>query len=381
MCRYYRSHRFPMTPVVSGQSRLSLAIAVALVALPGVVMAAQTDAASQPAPSKPEVQTKPTASQSAQAVYQEQNALFRPSLTIEPSLTYSYTNRNQLTLNGFLALDAIFLGNISVDRVKSHILTFDLAASYGFSPNLQVSFDAPFLYRYTLYESTGQNSSASQSSEGGAFLNDPRFQLGDVSMGVYYKFLHESVTMPAMVWNIQVKAPTGTSPYGIKTIQPQTSNSSLNYPASLPSGSGVWAVSIGFSAVKTMDPAILFGSLGYTYNVPRHFADLSTQPGQTQPGRVKLGDSVQYGMGIAFALNETTSMSFGFSQRFVMTSRIRYDNQGWQNVVGSEANASMLTIGTTHALNEQSSMIVNLGMGLTADAPDVQVSVKFPYQF
>lgn len=342
----------------------------------------QISSASAPVAStvQPEVQTRPKASKSAQAVYQEQNALFEHKLTIEPGITYTYTNRNQLTLNGFLALDAIFLGNISVDRVKSHILTFNLDTRYGVTPNLQLDFNMPFLYRYTVFEAAGQNSSGDQRSEGSAFLK-PRFSLGDVSAGIYYKFLHETTTLPDMVWNFQVKAPTGTSPYGIKLVQPQSSNTNLQYPDTLPSGSGVWAVTTGLSAVKTTDPAILFANLGYTYNIPRHFSDISSQAGQTTPGDVKLGDSVQYGMGIGFALNETTSMSFGYSQMFQMKSRTRVDGGGWQGVIGSEANAAMLNIGATHALNDHSSAVVNVGIGLTADAPDIQLDLKFPYQF
>lgn len=52
-------------------------------------------------------------SQSVENVFREEHALFSDRLTIEPGINYSYSDRSQLALRGFLALDAIFLGEIN----------------------------------------------------------------------------------------------------------------------------------------------------------------------------------------------------------------------------------------------------------------------------
>lgn len=347
-------------------------------AVPAAATTAQPEAPADTAGD--DIKKRPDASKSAQAVYQEQHALFERKFTFEPGLSYAYSDRNQINLNGFLALDAIFLGSVSVDKVKSHNLTLDLTGRYGLTPNIQMDFNIPYLYRYTVYESAGQGSVGTQYSSGSSYLN-PRFRIGDVNAGVYYRLLTETESRPDIVWNFRVKAPTGSSPYGIKTIRPQSTNSSLNYPETLPSGTGTWAYSTGLSLVKTTDPAILFANLGYFYNQPQHFNDISSNPGQVVPGSVKLGDSLQYGLGMAFALNDTTSMSFGYTQRVTFLSRTKIDGQSWQDVSGSEGNAAILNIGATHAISNRASLVFGLGIGLTNDAPDIQVSAKLPYQF
>lgn len=341
---------------------------------------AREDASGTTGVAQGSIKKRPDASKSAQAVYQEQHALFERKFTFEPGLSYAYSDRNQISLNGFLALDAIFLGSVSVDKVKSHNFTLDLTGRYGLTPNTQVDLNIPYLYRYTVYESAGQGSVGTQYSSGSAYLS-PRFRVGDINGGVYYRLLTESESRPDLVWNFRVKAPTGSSPYGIKTIRPQSTNSSLNYPEELPSGTGTWAVSTGLSLVKTTDPAILFANLGYFYNLSRHFDDISSNPGQVVPGSIKLGDSVQYGLGMAFALNDSTSMSFGYTQRVTFLSRTKIDGQSWQDVSGSEGNAAILNIGATHAISNRGSLVFGIGIGLTNDAPDIQVSAKLPYQF
>jgi len=315
-------------------------------------------------------------SKSAKAVYQEQHAVFDARFTLEAGFSYSHFDRKQLSLSGFLALDAIFLGDISVDTVKADILTFDLVGRWGLSNRMQVDIAAPFLYRRTVYESTANSQFYKETVS-----MDPDAQVGDVSFGLYYQLRPETATSPDIVWNIRLKAPTGSHPYGVKLRDASGGAGILTVPTELPSGNGVWSVSTGLSFVKTVDPAILFASLGYFYNLPRHFDDLSTQSGTASPGDVKLGDSIQYGLGTAFALSERTSLSFSYAQRFTSRSRTRLDGGGWSAVPGSDANSATFNIGMTHALSEQTSMVANLGVGLTPDAPDLQLSIKFPYSF
>ena len=79
------------------------------------------------------------ASRSAEAVYREQNALFNKTFTLETGLTYSHSDRRQLALEGFLALDAIFLGKINLDHIKSDIVQFDVSNVNGVSQSIQVA--------------------------------------------------------------------------------------------------------------------------------------------------------------------------------------------------------------------------------------------------
>ncbi len=334
-------------------------------------------AAASAAPEEKVVREAP-ASRSAEAVYQEQHALFDRKFTLEAGLTYSRSDRRQLTLNGFLALDAIFLGNISVDEVKADILTLDLTGRYTLSDRMQMDLNLPFLYRSTTYQSGGAGGASTDLIEHDVTLGP---ELGDVSAGVYYQLFKEAASRPDVVWNVRVKAPTGSDPYGVEIIEVPGSSGNLRVPRKLPSGNGVWALSTGLSFVKTLDPAILFANVGYFYNFEGDFGDIDSRPDTVTPGSVKLGDSFQYGLGTAFALNERMSLSLSYSQRFTAKSKTKRAGEGWQSIVGSDANAASLNFGVTYALAERDALVFNVGSGLTPDAPDVTVGAKYVTTF
>lgn len=317
------------------------------------------------------------ASRSAEAVYREQSAMFDRKFTLETGLTYSHSDRRDLFLNGFLALDAIFLGQINLDRIKADTLTFDLTGRYAPTDRLQFDVNLPFLYRHSSFSSAGAGFSTSAVAE----RNVSNTNAGDVNAGVFYRLIQESENRPDTVVSLRVKAPTGTSPYGIKFIDTPNSGGNLKVPEKLPTGNGVWSISAGVSFIKTVDPAILFANLGYTHHLQRSFSDISSDPNTVTPGSVKLGDQFSMGAGFAFALNERMSLSTSYSHRFARKARIRSDNQGWQTVTGSDSSAGVLNFGVTYALTDRRSMIFNLGIGVTSDAPDVTIGVKFPFTF
>ena len=55
---------------------------------------------------------------SVEALYQEASGFFGGgTFSLEPGITYSHYDTRQLFLNGFLALDAIFIGNLGIDEI------------------------------------------------------------------------------------------------------------------------------------------------------------------------------------------------------------------------------------------------------------------------
>ncbi|GKW48768.1 transporter [Halomonas sp. NCCP-2165] len=311
-------------------------------------------------------------SQSVENVLREEHALFSDRLTIEPGINYSYSDRSQLALRGFLALDAIFLGEINVDTVQSHITTFDINTRYGLTDRLEVGLGLPFVYRSSTYQSIGDEFSTERNSEASVSEAD----IGDISLSLSYRLLPETLTRPDVVVSLGVRAPTGTDPYGIALREDPNTN--LNIPDELPTGNGVWGVSLGASVLKTLDPAIVFANLGYTYNFEESFDDISATDG-AQPGDVKLGDTIRLGMGTAFALNERLSLSLSYSHEYIRQSETT-QNGVTNKVVGSEANVGVFNIGGTYALSEDVSVVTNFGFGLTDDASDISLTFRMPFQ-
>ncbi|PZW64271.1 hypothetical protein F475_01515 [Pseudomonas sp. URMO17WK12:I6] len=317
--------------------------------------------------------------QSVSNLYDEASGFFGGGkFSLETGLTYSRYDTRQLILNGFLALDSIFLGNINLDRIKADTWTLDLTGRYNFDNRWQFDLNVPVVYRESTYQSGGANNGAAGVTSEETVTRDPT--LGDINFGIAYKFMDESVNTPDAVFTFRVKAPTGKDPFGIKLRQ-SDANTNLFVPDTLPTGNGVWSISPGISLVKTYDPAVLFGSLSYTHNFEESFDDISATVNQKVPGKVRIGDSFQIGAGIAFALNEKMSMSFSVSDLVQRKSKLKQDGGDWESVVSSDANAGYFNVGMTIAASDNLTIVPNLSIGMTDDAPDFSFSLKFPYYF
>lgn len=348
-------------------------------AAPGASAMAQTPPPAEGASRPPVGARSAGATRSVEDVLLQEHAVFNQPLILEAGMTYARYDRKQLTLNGFLALDAIFLGNIAIENVESDTFTFTGSARYSLTPNLTVNVDVPVLQRWTTYQKGGAGGAAAVVAEKQV---GSEAHIGDVSGGVSYRLFAETATRPDIVLNTSVSIPTGRAPYGIswRVLESQGDYIQFAVPETQPTGNGVWGASAGLSFVKTLDPAILFASIGYTHTFARHFDDLDTNPATRNPGRVDLGNAFNYGVGVAFALNERTSLSMALTHRFNGATRVRADNLGyWQGVIGSDGNAAALNLGMTYAISPKFTLVASLGIGLTPDAPDVTMGFKIPF--
>ncbi|MDU1142238.1 transporter [Aeromonas rivipollensis] len=333
------------------------------------------EGAAATAPSQPDpARRAPEVGRSTEDLMIEQHNVFDRALTLDFGLSYQHYNRKDLALRGFLALDAIFLGEINLDRVRSDQWTADLVTRYTLNDRWQLELAVPYMYRNTNYQSTGKENSSREFEE--QTVSDGG--LGDLSLAIYYRVLAEDEDWPDLVWNLRAKAPTGKDPYGIEIMTSESGN--LMVPKDLATGNGLWQLSTGFSLVKTMDPAILFANLNYGHSLKQDFDDVSYQPGD-QPGSIQLGDWYEYGLGVAFALNERFSLSFNINQRITLESSQGAEGFDMEKVTGSDANAASFGMGSTWAITDKLSMAVNWSAGLTTDAPDYSIGLRFPYRF
>lgn len=323
-------------------------------------------------------QAQAAARRSVDDVKQQQSALFNRRLTLENGMTYARYDRKQLTLNGFLALDAIFLGNIAIENVESDSLTYNFAARWGVSPRLTLSADVPYILRKTIYQKGGAGGSAAAVAQ----EESTGTGIGDITFGANYRLFAESGWRPETVLTASVTAPTGREPYGMDwRILERDDDDFIRFavPSQQPTGNGVWQAGLGLSMVKASDPAILFGNIGLIHSFKRGFGDIDSDPETVNPGEVKLGEAFYFGAGLAFAFNERTSLSISFSDRMAARASTRYEGSEWVKVIGSDANAGTLNFGLTHALSPKATFVGVLGIGLTPDAPDFSLSVKIPY--
>ena len=94
--------------------------------------------------------------QSVSNLYDEASGFFGGGkFSVETGITYSRYDTRQLILNGFLALDSIFLGNLNLDRIKADNWTLDMTARYNLAQRWQFDINVPVVYRESTYSSGG----------------------------------------------------------------------------------------------------------------------------------------------------------------------------------------------------------------------------------
>lgn len=325
---------------------------------------------------EPSVRRAPAPSQAVETITQQEQGLFGERLSFEVGSSYSHFDDARLSLSGFLALDAIFLGRISVEEVTSDVWTLDATARYRLGRRAQIDVNVPVLDRRSNFRSGGAGGNAAGLAERTVVDRD----IGDVSAGISYRLFAETQDWPDVVVNARIKAPTGQDPFGVPVFEVPGTEGNLVVPTSLPTGSGVWSGSVGVSLLKTLDPLIVFANMSYFYAPETRFDDIDEAEGE-QPGDVDLGEAVQFGAGVAFALNDRSSLSFSYTQRIGGRATLAPEGQLKRPVVGSQANVAAFNVGASFALNRKISLLTALSVGLTSDSPDLALSVRLPFSF
>jgi hypothetical protein len=52
----------------------------------------------------------------------------------------------------------------------------------------------------------------------------------------------------------------------------------------------------------------------------------------------------------------------------------------WQKIMGTSLNAGMLQIGTSYTTSDRRAWVTQLGIGVTQDAPNVQLNLQLPHR-
>jgi hypothetical protein len=307
-----------------------------------------------------------------------QAPIFEKRLTIETGLQYTRFDRRQLALSGFYALDAIFLGNLSVDQVKAETFTYDATLRYGLTDRIGIDLTVPWVRRESTYLSGGASNAPTQITEERVGTT----ALGDISLGVSVQLERETRGYADVVGSLRVRLPTGEDPFGIGTRTVVDENgdlSSLTVPDRLPTGSGFRTWQLSLSALKTYDPVVLYANVGYAYSEPASFSDISSGSGVS--GEVQAGNALSLGAGMVLALNDTTAYSIGVSMLRTQATKTRVTDGDWRRVNGSSGQAATVNLGVTHALSSRWSLVTAVGIGMTSDTPDYTFSIRFPYRF
>jgi uncharacterized coiled-coil protein SlyX len=288
----------------------------------------------------------------------------RNRFVLTPSVEYTATTNDRLVFRGVVIVPGINLGEVDASTDDRNILSTVLDLRYGLTSRLELEARVPYVWsddRATVL-SQGPNGSATQS----LYLQDSG--IGDIELGARYQINNGLEDWPIFVGNARVKLDTGMGPFDIK-------RDAAGIAQEVALGSGFMGFSGGFSVLKVTDPAVLFGSVNYVYNLPK---DINQTIGNVFVGEVDPSNTINANLGFGFAINPDFSFSLGYSHSYVMPQTTML---GTTRQETTSLQVGALTMGMAYRLGNNTSLNGNFEFGVTAAAPDMRAVFSLPTSF
>ncbi|MGB5447223.1 MAG: transporter, partial [Psychromonas sp.] len=279
---------------------------------------------------------------------------------------YSYSDNNRVYLEGYSFLPAIVVGVIDIREIKRHSFTASITARYGLTNRWDFDIKLPYIVR----TDTQRSRAVSVSATDDEIFNADGNNIGDVELSTHFQLNDGADGGLIYVANLAATIPTGTSPFDVDYV---TSTAGSVFPTELPTGSGYFSVQPSLTAIYPTDPGVLYGNISYGYNMHTYEDIDDTTPGDE---KVDPGDSIGVSFGLGLSLNERTSMSFGYSHKHVLGSKI-----DGETIESSELDIGQLAIGYSFNYSQRANLNLSLNIGVTDDAPDVSLNVRVPMVF
>jgi hypothetical protein len=311
--------------------------------------------------------------------------LARDQLILEPTISYTYTQSTSLIFTGFSVLPLIILGTLQAQKNTTNLVSPALQMRYGLYRGLQLDCRIPVVYVNVTTLFANSSTSAGQTE-----VSQHDFQMGDITFGATYQFLYERGWLPDLMFRLGATAPTGQSQFDIfkKIASEGPLGSADAFQAKLntsgvATGGGRWAINGTFNGVKALDPAILFGTVGFNYT-PASTETLIQVNGSPSQGGILLNPtavSVRLGavsagiasLGLAISLNNQLSVNFSFSDVFQKST-----TANGTNIPNSQLNIGQFNFGMNLAVSPSVTLNFVGSIGITPDAPAMSFLFSVP---
>ncbi|GAL02591.1 hypothetical protein JCM19237_5484 [Photobacterium aphoticum] len=290
------------------------------------------------------------------------------SFVLDGSFSYTQNSSNSVSIVGYTVLPSLIVGLIRASDIDRTTLTFGLTGRYGITNRLEVEARIPWVYRSdSIFErelQQGVPNDTLRTVEGS--------DIGDIEAGFKYQINMENP--PYWIAGLRFKSTTGTSPYDVPI-------NDLSDFEELPTGSGFPSIEPGLTMILPMDPAVIYANLSYIWNIKDDVdvdVTVENEDGTTselQANTIDLGDTISFSAGMGFAVNPKFSFSLGLSHKTILKSKINGETPSDAKLLQLDS----ISMGANYAINPETTINVGVSAGLTADAPDFQLSVRIPY--
>jgi hypothetical protein len=235
-----------------------------------------------------------------------------------------------------------FPGGVALVKTTTRFIDTTLILRYGLlTDGLELDVIAPVFVH------------AQQKSDFGvAETQQTRDSFGDLGGALRYEVWYEQGMRPTLVLDVSGKSRTGGT--GL-------------------TGTGTWNMGGGVTLLKTIDPVVFFGRLGYIYNFASQTRDL--------------GNIFEYRLGMGFSLNDRVSFNMQVSGAYIGPSKVV--GQGFGDlsglltptqVTGKRIELLNLVFTTTIVVTKRFSIEPLIGVPLTSES-FTMLGIRIPYRF
>ena len=312
------------------------------------------------------------------AVLSEQGGIITKAgrLTLEGDLEYARADRNRVLFRGVAIPEAVLIGAFDINESRQDVVTVAGVARFGVTNRLEINGRLPYVHR-------ADNSALAPVVNNGATSPVGTDQhtvdgnLGDIDFGARYQITNGSAGFPYIIAGVQAVAPTGTDPFAVP-------RDALGNPLRAATGAGFWGVTPTLTAILPTDPAVLFGTLGYTVNFGR---DIGRRIGTAIVDRVAPGGEPSASVGIAVSLNPRTSLSLGYAHTMALGTKTTLrvidaqtgDVSAPMRVRTRDLQLGRLLFGVSYRTSARTTINWNLELGATDDATDLRTTLRIPF--
>jgi hypothetical protein len=272
------------------------------------------------------------------AAGREYTMMKKGTIEMQYSLQYSYVSSSEI------------LSITSIVARSNSTITNAISVQYGLRNNVTFGIQIPYVY---VYDKSGSAASRENTD------------MGDISLNLLYQPFKSGGDWPATTITMGATLPTGRSPYEI------------DREVDLPTGSGLYGVSLGVNMSKSLDPAVLFGSISCNYYLERD--GLSQNNNGAMLEDIKPGMSYNASIGLAYSISYALSMNVSFQYGYVMSTEYHFLNAG--DTTTPSYSTGSLGLGFGWRVSPLTTLSLGLSIGLTNNDPDFSFLFRVPFSF
>ncbi|MBJ6122790.1 transporter [Sphingomonas mollis] len=296
-------------------------------------------------------------------------------LTGEVQLDYARADRNRAVFRGIELVEAVLVGVFDINESRQDVITSSAALRYGLTDRLELGVRLPVVHRSD--SSILAPISGSTTNDAAATIDNSvkGNGIGDLEVTARYQLLDGRGGTPYLIANLQGVIPTGSDPFAIP-------RDTLGRARRAATGAGFWGIAPSLTAILPSDPVVLFGTLGYTFNLGKH---VNTEIPPVLISYVDPGDAISASAGIGISFNQRTTLNLGYAHSWALGTKTRtqllQSNATWSEMrmtTSRDLQIGRLLFGVTYRVTDRSSINWSVELGATDDATDLRTVLRVP---